>query len=227
MMEISVSFFAGILSFFSPCIFPLIPVYLSLISGINICEAEQKTPDTRKIIIASILFVLGFSIAFTMLGASSTFLGNFLFKNKKFLSVIIGIVIIIFSLHLAGIFNLKFLNYEKKLRTEKLKFGFFSSLIMGFVFALGWMPCIGPILAGMLAMAAVKESVYKGMILLFTYSMGLGIPFILAGIFACKIMNFFSRSKKFVRYSQIIAAVLLFTVGIILIFQIKLPYFRV
>jgi cytochrome c-type biogenesis protein len=226
-LEIFTAFAAGVLSFFSPCIFPLIPAYISIISGISVSDREKSKKDLRKIQIASVLFVLGFAAAFCLLGASSTLIGKFLFKNKKTISTIAGIAIIIFALYTAGIFKLGFLNRQKTFKLDKFKVGFFGAFMMGFVFALGWIPCTGPVLAGFLALAGTQETVYKGILLMFAYSAGLGIPFIIAGFAIGKTVNVFIKYKKVVKYTRYAAAAILFVVGIILILHIRLPYFKI
>ena len=177
MIEILVAFGAGLISFLSPCVLPLIPGYISYISGTSLNELLEKKNVN---ILPIIFFSLGFSIVFIAFGASATFIGSIIFKNSYELRLFAGIIIIIFSLHIIGIINLKFLNYEKKIYSDKNK-GFFSSILVGMAFGFGWTPCIGPILGSILALASTEESINKGMLLLFSYSLGLAIPFILSG----------------------------------------------
>lgn len=226
MLEIFGVFFGGVLSFFSPCIFPLVPVYLSMVSGVNICEHQTKS-NTHKVQLAGLLFVLGFSFAFTFIGASGSFIGKLLFKNKEVFSVIAGIIVIVFAVYLTGILKMDFLRFGTKPFSEKIKPGLLTAPIAGFVFALGWLPCVGPVLAGVLALSAVKETIYKGMILCFIYSLGLGIPFLIMSFFMCRAIGFFAKSRGFVKYYKYFASGLLIIIGLILIFRIKLPYFRI
>ena len=177
MIEILVAFGAGLISFLSPCVLPLIPGYISYISGTSLNELLEKKNVN---ILPIIFFSLGFSIVFIAFGASATFIGSIIFKNSYELRLFAGIIIIIFSLHIIGIINLKFLNYEKKIYSDKNK-GLFSSMLVGMAFGFGWTPCIGPILGSILALASTEESINKGMLLLFSYSLGLAIPFILSG----------------------------------------------
>ena len=177
MIEILVAFGAGLISFLSPCVLPLIPGYISYISGTSLNELLEKKNIN---ILPIIFFSLGFSIVFIAFGASATFIGSIIFKNSYELRLFAGIIIIIFSLHIIGIINLKFLNYEKKIYSDKNK-GLFSSMLVGMAFGFGWTPCIGPILGSILALASTEESINKGMLLLFSYSLGLAIPFILSG----------------------------------------------
>ena len=177
MIEILVAFGAGLISFLSPCVLPLIPGYISYISGTSLNELLEKKNVN---ILPIIFFSLGFSIVFIAFGASATFIGSIIFKNSYELRLFAGIIIIIFSLHIIGIINLKFLNYEKKIYSDKNK-GLFSSMLVGMAFGFGWTPCIGPILGSILALASTEENINKGMLLLFSYSLGLAIPFILSG----------------------------------------------
>ena len=177
MIEILVAFGAGLISFLSPCVLPLIPGYISYISGTSLNELFEKKNVN---ILPIIFFSLGFSIVFIAFGASATFIGSIIFKNSYELRLFAGIIIIIFSLHIIGIINLKFLNYEKKIYSDKNK-GLFSSILVGMAFGFGWTPCIGPILGSILALASTEENINKGMLLLFSYSLGLAIPFILSG----------------------------------------------
>tara|TARA_B100001123_G_scaffold196238_1_gene223568 strand:+ start:3747 stop:4454 length:708 start_codon:yes stop_codon:yes gene_type:complete len=177
MIEILVAFGAGLISFLSPCVLPLIPGYISYISGTSLNELLEKKNVN---ILPIIFFSLGFSIVFIAFGASATFIGSIIFKNSYELRLFAGIIIIIFSLHIIGIINLKFLNYEKKIYSDKNK-GLFSSILVGMAFGFGWTPCIGPILGSILALASTEENINKGMLLLFSYSLGLAIPFILSG----------------------------------------------
>ena len=174
---LSIAFLAGLISFLSPCVLPLIPGYISYISGTSLNELLEKKNVN---ILPIIFFSLGFSIVFIAFGASATFIGSIIFKNSYELRLFAGIIIIIFSLHIIGIINLKFLNYEKKIYSDKNK-GLFSSMLVGMAFGFGWTPCIGPILGSILALASTEENINKGMLLLFSYSLGLAIPFILSG----------------------------------------------
>ena len=190
MIEIMVAFGAGLISFLSPCVLPLIPGYISYISGASLKELLDK----KKInLIPIILFTVGFSIVFIIFGAASTFIGQVLLQNSYELRIAAGLIIIILSLHIIGIINLKFLNYEKRIQTNNNR-NIFSPIIIGMAFAFGWTPCIGPILGSILVFAATEESLNKGVLLLFFYSLGLAIPFILSGYLMQKFLIF---SKNF------------------------------
>ena len=177
MTEIFIAFGAGLISFLSPCVLPLIPGYISYISGSTL---ENLLKSKNVNLLPIILFTLGFSVVFIIFGASATVLGKILLKNSFPLRIIAGLIIIIFSLHILGVFNLNFLNYEKRLDAEKNS-NVFSSFLVGMAFAFGWTPCIGPILGSILILASTTESIYEGIMLLTFYSLGLAIPFILAG----------------------------------------------
>ena len=188
MIELIIAFGAGLISFLSPCVLPLIPGYISYISGSSIDElVDKKNINLFPII----LFTVGFSLVFITFGAASTFLGQIFLENSYELRIAAGLVIIILSLHIIGIINLKFLNYEKRIQTNINK-SVFSPILIGMAFAFGWTPCIGPILGSILVLAATEESLSQGILLLSFYSIGLAIPFILSGYF----MNSFLISKK-------------------------------
>ena len=213
MTEIFIAFGAGLISFLSPCVLPLIPGYISYISGSTL---ENLIKNKNLNLLPIILFTLGFSVVFIIFGASATFLGKILLKNSFPLRVIAGLVIIIFSLHILGVFNLNFLNYEKRLDAEKNS-NIFSSFLVGMAFAFGWTPCIGPILGSILILASTTESIYEGIMLLTFYSLGLAIPFILAGY---AIQKFLLISKNIKQKMNIITktgGVLLFLTGILII----------
>ena len=192
MIEFFLAFVAGLISFLSPCVLPLIPGYISYISGASLNELlEKKSINVFPII----LFTIGFSIVFISFGATATFLGSVILSNSNELRIIAGLVIILFSLQIIGIINIKFLNYEKRTNPEKSK-GNFSSILVGMAFGFGWTPCIGPILGSILALASTEENINKGIMLLFFYSLGLGIPFILSGYLIQKFMIFSKNLKS-------------------------------
>ena len=213
MTEIFIAFGAGLISFLSPCVLPLIPGYISYISGSTL---ENLLKSKNVNLLPIILFTLGFSVVFIIFGASATVLGKILLKNSFPLRIISGLIIIIFSLHILGVFNLNFLNYEKRLDAEKNS-NVFSSFLVGMAFAFGWTPCIGPILGSILILASTTENIYEGIMLLTFYSLGLAIPFILAGY---AIQKFLLISKNIKQKMNIITktgGVLLFLTGILII----------
>ena len=192
MIEIFIAFGAGLISFLSPCVLPLIPGYIAYISGSSLNELLEKK-DVNLLPI--ILFTFGFSIVFIIFGASATYLGKFLLSNSFPLRIIAGVIIIFFSLHIIGIINIKFLNYEKKIYADRNN-TVFSSILIGMAFAFGWTPCIGPILGSILILASTTENIGKGILLLSSYSLGLAIPFILSGYLIQKFILLSKNIKK-------------------------------
>ena len=213
MIELAIALGAGLISFLSPCVLPLIPGYISYISGSSLNELIEKKNIN---LIPIILFTVGFSLVFIIFGAASTFLGQVLLQNSYELRIIAGLVIIIFSLHILGIINIKFLNYEKRINTN-IKSNFFSPILIGMAFAFGWTPCIGPILGSILVLAATEESLSKGVMLLFFYSIGLAIPFILSGYLIQKFLIFSKNFKKNIKIVSRIGGFILLITGILII----------
>ena len=213
MIELFIAFAAGLISFLSPCVLPLIPGYISYVSGSSLNELIQE----KKInLIPIILFTIGFSIVFIIFGAASTFLGQILLQNSFELRIVAGITIIIFSLHIIGIINLKFLNYEKRIQASRNK-NIFSPVVIGAAFGFGWTPCIGPILGSILALAATEESINKGILLLFFYSLGLAIPFILSGYLIQRFLIFSKNFKNNINLVSKIGGVILLITGILIL----------
>ena len=213
MIELFIALIAGLLSFLSPCVLPLIPGYISYISGNSLNElVEKKNTNLTPII----LFSLGFSIVFIIFGAASTYLGKILLQNSHELRIAAGILIIIFSLHIIGIINLKFLNYEKRIQT-KSNTNFYSPILIGMAFAFGWTPCIGPILGSILALAATEDSINKGILLLFFYSFGLAIPFILSGYLIQKFLIFSKNFKRNIKLVSRLGGIILLITGILIL----------
>ena len=213
MFELFIAFSAGLISFLSPCVLPLIPGYISYVSGSSLNELIQE----KKInLIPIILFTIGFSIVFIIFGAASTFLGQILLQNSFELRIVAGITIIIFSLHIIGIINLKFLNYEKRIQASRNK-NIFSPVVIGAAFGFGWTPCIGPILGSILALAATEESINKGILLLFFYSLGLAIPFILSGYLIQRFLIFSKNFKNNINLVSKIGGVILLITGILIL----------
>ncbi len=213
MIELLVAFGAGLISFLSPCVLPLIPGYISYISGSSLNELiENKNVN----LIPIILFTIGFSIVFIIFGAASTFLGQILLQNSYELRIFAGLIIIIFSLHIIGLINIKFLNYEKRISTN-INSNFFSPILIGMAFAFGWTPCIGPILGSILVLAATEESLSQGILLLSFYSIGLAIPFILSGYLIQKFLIFSKNFKKNINLVSKIGGIILFITGILII----------
>ena len=213
MIELLIAFSAGLISFLSPCVLPLIPGYISYISGSSLNELIEKKNTN---IIPIILFTIGFSIVFITFGAASTFLGKVLLQNSYELRIVAGLIIIILSLHIIGFVNIKFLNYEKRIEANISK-NFFSPILIGMAFAFGWTPCIGPILGSILILASTEESLLRGISLLLFYSIGLAIPFILSGYLIQKFLIFSKNFKKNINKVSKIGGIILLITGILII----------
>jgi len=213
MIELFVAFGAGLISFLSPCVLPLIPGYISFISGASLNELLAR----KKInLFPLILFTLGFSFVFVMFGAAASYLGQVLLQNSQSLRIIAGLVIIIFSLQLIGFINLSFLNFEKKVYTKRNNNIWFS-FIVGMAFGFGWTPCIGPILGSILALASTEETIFKAIILLSFYSLGLAIPFILSGYLMQRFLMFSKNFKKNINLVSKIGGIILLITGILIL----------
>jgi cytochrome c-type biogenesis protein len=212
------AFVAGVLSFISPCVLPLIPGYISFVSGASLDEMRD-TADRRarrQVLVASLTFVLGFSLVFIALGASASAIGQFVFRNQPILGKIAGAVIIVFGLHTMGVFRLKFLDMEKRATAQRKPAGLLGALLVGVAFAFGWTPCIGPILAGILVVAGSRDTVGEGVILLAVYSLGLGVPFLLTSL---AIDRFFSVTAKIRRHYhaiEVVSGALLVAIGVLI-----------
>ncbi|MCM8819111.1 MAG: cytochrome c biogenesis protein CcdA [Candidatus Omnitrophica bacterium] len=215
-----VSFIAGISSFFSPCVLPLIPVYFSYITGYSIEELKEgKNLSYKKILISSIIFIVGFTIVFTLFGASSTFIGNFIGARKKIFRYIGGTIMIIFGLQILGVLKIKKLYQEKRIKIKRFNFRYISAFFLGIGLAGAWTPCVGPVLSSILLLASMEKTIKRGILLLFFYSLGIGIPFILFSIFLKKIINFLSKIKKHLRKIEIFMGILLILLGVFLIIK--------
>tara|TARA_B100000401_G_scaffold431630_1_gene367932 strand:+ start:394 stop:1101 length:708 start_codon:yes stop_codon:yes gene_type:complete len=213
MIELLVALGAGLLSFLSPCVLPLIPGYISYISGSSLNELLEKKEIN---IIPLILFSLGFSIVFILFGAASTFLGQIVLNNSNTLRIVAGLIIIFFSLNIIGVLNFNFLNYEKRINYTKKK-GQIGSVLVGMAFGFGWTPCIGPILGSILLLASTEESINRGILLLSFYSLGLAIPFVLSGYLFQKFMVISKNIKKKMNLITKIGGSLLLITGILIL----------
>ncbi len=213
MIELMIAFGAGLISFLSPCVLPLIPGYVSFITGSTLNEILEK----KKIdLLPLVVFSLGFSFVFIIFGATASFLGQILLQNSQILRSIAGVIIIIFSLQLIGILNIKFLNAEKKFYTKKSNNIFFI-FIVGMAFGFGWTPCIGPILGSILALASTEETIYKAILLLSFYSIGLAIPFILSGYLMQKFLLFSKNFKRNINLVTKSGGIVLLITGILIL----------
>lgn len=220
-ISFGVAFAAGVFSFLSPCVLPLIPGYISFLSGMSLEELKQGA-DRKKLALkaglTSVFFVLGFSVIFVSLGASASLVGKLLIEHMGIFVKAAGIIIVILGLHLTGIFNIPWLNYQKSVKVNKFSPGPWGALLIGMAFGFGWTPCVGPLLAAILALAATQDTMLRGMALLFVYSMGLGIPFVATGFGVGAFMKFLERYKRFIRFGEIIAGVLLVIIGTLIFF---------
>ena len=213
MFELSIAFGAGLISFLSPCVLPLIPGYISFISGASLNELLLK----KKInLLPLILFSLGFSFVFIIFGAVASYLCQLLLENSQTLRIVAGIIIILFSLQLIGILNISFLNLEKKIYTKKNNNIWFS-FVVGMAFGFGWTPCIGPILGSILALAAVEQTLLKAVLLLLFYSLGLAIPFILSGFLIQKFMLISKNLKRNINIISKTGGFILLGTGILIL----------
>jgi len=212
------AFIAGLLSFLSPCVLPLIPSYITYITGLSFADLKEEHPShlvRKKTIIHSLLFIAGFTFVFMALGASATYLGSFLQEKADLIRKIGGTLIVIFGIHVTGLIHLEALLGEKKFRLHQKPAGYLGSILVGVAFAAGWTPCIGPILASILMVAATEEKIYKGMLLLFSYSLGLGTPFFISSLALHKFLVLFNRFKRMIRIFELITGFFLILVGIL------------
>jgi cytochrome c-type biogenesis protein len=223
MLEIGLfsAFIAGILTFVSPCILPLVPVYIGIMSN-KIVQKDDKIRLSQRlyIFIHSLLFVLGFTIVFVALGSTATFIGQFLENPavRRIINIIGGSILIIFGLNYMGLFRIRFLNMEKRFNMPaSIKNGYIGSFVFGLVFSIGWVPCVGMILSGILLLASSLDTLLDGIVLLLVYSLGIGIPFILASIFLSFFSRLLSRMNKHLNIVSIITGVLVIALGIILV----------
>lgn len=212
------AFFAGLVSFLSPCVLPLVPGYVSLIAGVGVDELKAPKSSIRsKILLNSAAFIVGFSIVFITLGAISTEVGQLLARYKAVLAQVAGVVIIIFGLHLAGVFKIKALLADKRLHSVQGGSTPWGAFVIGFAFAFGWTPCVGPILAVILGFAADQDSVVKGIVLLAVYSLGLAVPFLLTSLLIERFLKFYNKFKFYMHALEVGSGALLVLLGILLV----------
>ena len=223
------AFGAGLLSFLSPCVLPLIPGYLSYISGLSldqmrgvpagggIAVAAGAPPEARRqVILASLAFILGFSLVFVALGASASYIGQFLTSRLTLLGRIAGAIIILFGLHTMGVLRIEWLYQEKRVQTTKRPAGFVGAVLVGSAFAFGWTPCLGPILAGILAVAATQNTVGHGVRLLAAYSLGLGVPFLAAALAINRFFVAFAKIRRHYHAIELVSGALLVVIGVLI-----------
>ncbi len=217
-LSIPIAFVAGIVSFLSPCVLPLVPGYVSMLSGesIDVLKADARGALVARIFANSVAFVLGFSVVFVALGASATAVGGFLTSQRTAFNIVAGIIVIIFGLHLTGLVKIPFLYRDARLDAGAPRRGAAGSFLLGFAFAFGWTPCIGPILATILAVAATRNTVFQGMFLLAIYSAGLAIPFLLTGLGVSQFLKFYARFRTHLHAVEVGSGVLLIAIGVLM-----------
>lgn len=222
------AFGAGVLSFISPCVLPLIPGYLSYVSGLSLDDmrgGEGASPvpgpgtqpgARRRVVIASLAFILGFSLVFVSLGASASLIGQFLMSRLTLLGRIAGAIIIIFGLHTMGVFRIEWLYQDARVQSQRRPAGFFGAILVGIAFAFGWTPCIGPILAGILAVAAAQDTVGDGVRLLSAYSLGLGVPFLGTALAINRFFAAFAKIRRYYHTIELVSGGLLVVIGVLI-----------
>jgi cytochrome c-type biogenesis protein len=211
-LEYVLSFLEGIITFISPCILPMFPIYLSYFAGNT---TEKDLSDNSSSTIKNVLgFTLGFTLIFTALGTFAGSAGRFLTDHSRVINIMAGAIIILFGLHFTGIFKIAFLDKSKKMEFKQRKLGFFSSLLFGIVFSIGWTPCVGVFLGSALMLAASQGSVLKGTMMLLLYSLGLAVPFLLSAIFIDRLKSTFAFIKRNYKIINLIAGILLVLVGL-------------
>jgi cytochrome c-type biogenesis protein len=220
------AFGAGVMSFFSPCILPLLPAYLSMLSGFSAAEIVKGDAkvSTRRVVGSAAVFIAGFTLAFSLMGAAASSVGGLLASHKDLLMKVFGMGMVLLGLHMTGLFSLRFLNYEKRFSMRGITRGPAGSFLMGFAFALGWSPCIGPILAVILGMAAVAGTAGKGVALLLAYSAGMAVPLLAAAFLTARFFAFMAHHRTAIRYAEIAAGIVLAAAGVLL-FMNKLMFY--
>ena len=213
-LGITISFTAGLLSFLSPCVLPLIPSYVSFITGLSLDDVQRSR---RITLIHSLLFIAGFTIVFLLLGATATVLGQVLLRQRDWVGRIGGVLVIVLGLYLLGVFNLGALATERRVHIATKPLGYLGTLLVGMAFAAGWTPCIGPILGGVLTYTASSADLNRGLVLLFAYSLGLAVPFLLAALMIDRFMELFQRYRGALIWMSRISGVLLIAVGLLMI----------
>ena len=225
LLTFGIAFGAGLLSFASPCCLPLVPAYLSYITGVSIDQFSQEHVVTQRkqIVLSAIAFVVGLALVFTLLGASASVIGQALLEYQDWVARIAGVVIIIFGLQALGLLKIRYFEQEKRLDfTKRQAPGFLGALLMGSAFGVGWTPCVGPFLGGILLLASQASTVLTGMVLLFIYALGLGLPFVLAGLLIGQLMGVLARIKTHLATLTYASGALLIGMGL-LVFSNQLP----
>ena len=213
-LGLTIAFGAGLLSFLSPCVLPLIPSYVTFITGLSLEDVQKAR---RAALIHSLLFVLGFTLIFLALGASATALGQLLGYQRVWITRVGGVLIIVFGLYMLGVFNISFFSQERRVHIANKPVGYLGTLLVGIAFGAGWTPCIGPILGSILTYAASSADLARGVWLLLAYSLGLAVPFLLSAIAVERFLDFFSRMKRQMGWITRTSGVLMITIGVLMI----------
>lgn len=215
---ILVAFLAGLLSFLSPCVLPLVPSYVSFVTGLGMEELEQGGSDVKRVtLVHSLLFVAGFTLIFLLMGASATYVGQLLRAYQDIIARIGGLIIMLFGIYLLGVIPIAALSREKRFQFQRKPVGYAGTVGVGVAFGAGWVPCIGPILGAILTLAATRANVAEGMGLLGVYSAGLAIPFVLSALALTAFLSWFQKFRRYLRYVEWVAGVLLIFVGLLLL----------
>ncbi len=213
----SASFLAGLLSFLSPCILPLIPAYFSFITGYSLEDLTGPDVRRKKVVASTAAYVAGFSTVFILMGASASFLGELLQNYTDFVRIAGGVLVILFGIHLTGIVHFSKLNVDKRFHLQKKPLHFFGTFLVGMAFAAGWSPCIGPQLGTILIIAGNQDTVQQGIVLLSLYSAGLAVPFMIISVFIHFVLDVVKKTKNILKYINAVAGVFLILLGLMLI----------
>lgn len=210
---------AGLLSFFSGCVLPLIPAYFTFISGYSLDQLTEAPTTTirRKVMLSTLAFVLGFSTVFILFGASASFMGNLIVGYKDVIRIVGGILILVMGIHLTGLIRIRGLEFEKRLHLQQKPLHLFGTFLVGMAFGAGWSPCIGPLLGSILIIAGNQETIWQGIGLLSVYSLGLALPFLIISVFINFVLAFIRKANKLIRYVNIAAGILLMVMGALLL----------
>jgi cytochrome c-type biogenesis protein len=213
-LGVAIAFSAGLLSFLSPCVLPLIPSYVTFVTGLSLEDVQHSR---RTALVHSLLFILGFTLIFLAFGAGATAIGSMLLRHREWITRIGGILVIVFGLYMLGVFNPAFLARERRLHLANKPFGYFGTVLVGIAFGAGWTPCLGPILGAILTYTATEASLERGLVLLGTYSMGLAVPFLAASLAINHFLALFTRFRRHMVWVTRISGVLLIFVGLLLV----------
>ena len=210
---------AGVASFFSPCVLPLIPAYFTFITGLSLEQLTQgyQSQFQKRVFFSTLFYVLGFSTVFILLGASASFLGSFVYDSRGIIRISGGVIIILLGIHLTGIIRIPALDFEKRFHMRKKPLRFLGVFLVGMAFGAGWSPCVGPLLGSILIVAGNQDTIWQGVGLLSVYSLGLALPFLIISFFMNYLLDFLKKASTIIRYVNVGAGLLLFAIGVLLI----------